>query len=253
MVIDLDTARRTAKWARDDIAALESEIIAYVARGPFRDATSWVIESQSYNLAMEMEAIPEAVDREVYRAIVDMRNALDQAAFGASSAIGTRASRNTGFPFGDDYDTYRKAITKGLYKGIPSQLHPAFDALEPYWSFPDRSGNDFLRELAELANLAKHRIPLTAVPETLAWNILESYGVSATLKRAKFVNGRIEFGTVKTHDKSFSFSFKPRFMISITLTHGRTVPVEQFLSRIAEEVDRAIATLDAALAQLGFA
>jgi hypothetical protein len=97
-----------------------------------------------------------------YRTVNDLRNALDQALYGAAVALGQTKLSNVWFPFRENPRDLEHVFTRnGRCSDVPVELHALLRSFEPYPRGNGYSGGDSaLRDLGRIANPNKHSVAL---------------------------------------------------------------------------------------------
>ncbi len=163
---------------------------------------------------------PEDISIGSYRVLCDLRHALDKATHAASVMIGTLHSKKTNFPIRDSKANFEgawNAGTKSPYRGIPDDLRPYIEELQPYPTGSNSlKGNDTLHLFCCAANAEKHQISATPAITLSEVGINAPYGpVNMTCIRFMSskewrANSNGEFELFRT-----AFPVKDRFQIYV--------------------------------------
>ncbi len=173
-----ENAKLTLRWAREELDKLHEACWAFLGSHPYTlSIIEGSIPGQRVTRICSNEQPGDDLRRASYRITADLRNALDQATYGASTLIGTTAPKKANFPSGQSATDLRARLYSktGSYKGIPTALHSKFEEFEPFPHDPHTGrGNQLLTTLIEMANPNKHGIPLRvsiSINELGIWNM----------------------------------------------------------------------------------
>lgn len=155
---------KTSRWAEKQINKFEGAERAFFETHPGREFSYVEFATKQWVHCIEFTDRPtEELEEQAYRAVGDLRNALDQAMYAACKSLGVEDPKRANFPVGDTKIHFERQLASrsGPYRDIPIRLHPKLASYEP---FPpeneDAEGNPLLRALAEMANPNKHHLPL---------------------------------------------------------------------------------------------
>jgi hypothetical protein len=158
-----ESPRLLLSSAREDFNRLNSLFEAFFRDNPYRLGVDRKPNASKAVFCAEIIKKPTAEMRLLTYSIVnDLRNALDQAVYGASSALGQTSLDNVHFPFRDSPRDFERVFTgKGRCSDVPVELHGILRSFEPYPTGNAYSGgDDRLIHLNRLANPNKHRVAL---------------------------------------------------------------------------------------------
>jgi hypothetical protein len=164
-VADFSGPKAVLRWAKEEIANFELAEKAFFDENKGDKFSELNAASRIVTFGVAFpDHVSDEVTRSCYRAISDLRNALDQAVFSASCILKPEGKIDkTAFPFADTQKELREALRtahKGMrYPGVPVTLHPKLITFQPWWTAArDGTGNDLLRALNSVANPNKHLV-----------------------------------------------------------------------------------------------
>lgn len=245
-----ESCRLVLDGARTEIQHVNLLIEAFLADDPCR----LVIEPKPKKAILCAEIMkkpsPE-IRRAVYRSVNDLRNALDQAVFGASAALGASPLEKAAFPFRQSPVDLDRAFTgkNGMCRDVPPELHALIKSFEPYPrgnGYP--GGDDTLRHLGAVSNPNKHSIALRIQP-TLRGPINIGVGaapgsvrvIRPTWNSAKTKLALIEF--VSSTDFQYNINVGADIVFAETVVDGESVT--GFFKVQLPKVESIIAKLEA--------
>ena len=151
---------KTARWAKRQIDKFEAAERAFLKKHPGKEFSYVEFATTEVVHGVEFVIRPtDALEEMAYRAVGDLRNALDQAVYAASKSLGVDHPKRANFPVGDSEKHFNRQLEAlgGPCRDIPLSLHSKLKSFEPYFPEDGESkGNRLLRALAEMANPNKH-------------------------------------------------------------------------------------------------
>lgn len=172
---------KTCRWAEKQIDQFESTERIFFDENPGKEFAYVEFATTQWVHGIEFAVRPsENLEEQAYRAVGDLRNALDQAVYAACKSLGVNNPKRANFPIGDSKTHFERQLAShgGPYRDIPGELHKELARFEPYYpESKDSGGNRLLRALAEMANPNKHQIPLGIEAQTG----MRLYGMSGGL------------------------------------------------------------------------
>ncbi len=241
----LSAKQKTAR-ARDLIDALAAEIDAFNAAKPWQRTVETDPEGlyQDHTVRLTRQ-LPEHFAGMVKDVAEVLLVALDQAAFAASKAAGSRRLMEVCFPIADDTAGLEKLMAEKC-GGVPPVVAEAIRGLQPV-----KGGNGLIWGLRAIAGAEAYRLiqPMGSVDSGLTFINNDT----APQVRWNAKHKVIELGTFPIHG-TFKREIEVRFTAAFAAIDGLdgcpTVPV---LTAMAEEVERVIALLDGETSRLDLA
>lgn len=155
---------KTCRWAEKQIDQFESTERIFLKENPGKEFSYVEFATTQWVHCIEFATRPsEELEEQAYRAVGDLRNALDQAVYAACKSLGVKDPKRANFPIGDSKKQFERQMASraGPYRDIPVELHHGLAGYEPYYpESKDSEGNRLLRALADMANPNKHNLPL---------------------------------------------------------------------------------------------
>ncbi|MEQ8433794.1 MAG: hypothetical protein RIA71_06100 [Oceanicaulis sp.] len=153
---------RGAEEDQAEISSLASAFFSDFKASIFTEADA---KTEDHVVYVAPPTPPEKLRRRAAEVLNSLRHSLDQAAYSASTQIGTKYENSTYFPFAADPNDFDQCLFNGKKarcRGIPESLRPYLRKLEPWWATKERppTGNDLLRALGSSTGPNKHRAVL---------------------------------------------------------------------------------------------
>jgi hypothetical protein len=200
-----------------------------------------------------VQPFPKAFGNITSDIVVNLRSALDNAAYTIAAATGTPNGRNSAFPFAKDVDHMVSGI--GRSADLPKEIQSLFCGFQPY-----RGGDDLLWALNELCNGNKHKF-VTPI-QTVMWRghaFAEGFGRPFSMPDPPKWNSTdnemvvISFGPIVVSNATwdYDFDFFPNVVIhEIPVVAGE--PVLGVLYELCLKVESILAAIEAESRRLGF-
>ena len=161
---------KTCRWAKKQIDKFEAAERRFFEKHPGQEFSYVEAPTALVVHGIEFNTRPtDALEEMAYRAVGDLRNALDQAVYAACKSLGVGDPKRANFPLGDSEIQFKRQLQsdKGPYRDIPVELHPKLISFEPFpLDETNAKGNPLLRALGEMANPNKHHLPLGIEAQT---------------------------------------------------------------------------------------
>lgn len=214
-----ESSKRLCTWALQEIENFDSAEVAFMGNDPYQ-----IVSEPAYSAiglppapvsfkVVDIKEPGEEFERTAYRIILDLRNALDQAVSAASEMIGSGSPSHTNFPFAmteKDFNR-RLAASKGVYRGIPTKLHPLLQSFRPFLTNEDgTNGERLLCFLNDIANINKHKVTLETLFSPKGVGIINCHGFNLVLNCQRISD--TEFSILK------ATPFAPDAQITIEVT-----------------------------------
>ncbi|MBK8197342.1 MAG: hypothetical protein IPK75_03140 [Acidobacteria bacterium] len=173
---DFEIPRRSLNWAKEAIQESHVVLESYFARVRGVEVTDIDPETGLHHFKVKLsESIPDRVDRRIFEAISNTKNAFDQAMFAAVCAINRRPkSGDVHFPWRSSLEDLNRRM-ENAKANIPRELHDVIRKHEPYpRSDPGSESGNQIREIAKLAN-QKHTVSVRVVGYVSGGRFPDSY------------------------------------------------------------------------------
>lgn len=165
-VTDFTGPKALCRWAREEICTLKIAVHKFIKENPGTEFTELndLTGVTTYGRKIPQQ-VTDDIARAAYRAVNELRNALDQAVFAASCILTDGDVKKAAFPFADTRKQVANSLAGGKavnYREIPRKLHPKLISYKPWFADDNgNDGNDILRSLGVIANPNKHILPIT--------------------------------------------------------------------------------------------
>jgi hypothetical protein len=157
-----ESPRLLLSSAREQLDRLNPVAQSFFASTPYRFAVDRDSDpAQSVHYVEIIRPPPPELRLLTYRVVNDLRNALDQAVYAASAALGRTKLDHVVFPFRQNPRDLDHALSKGQCRDVPVELHDLIRSFEPYPrgnGYP--GGDNNLRAFGNVSNPNKHSVAL---------------------------------------------------------------------------------------------